>query len=107
MLLSTAGASTDRREEITPRPPRLPQNAGMPGQPSPVQACSQGLCRGPSQPAGRRGRQAGAELTLQVDGLTLVHAVVALVEAACLVGRRYLLGGSNYHPELGGGEEQI
>lgn len=50
------------------------------------------------------GPQAGAKLTLQVDGLTCARAVFALVEAACLVGRRYFLGGSNHHP--GGREGQ-
>lgn len=38
------------------------------------------------------------QLTLQVDGLTGGHAIVTLVEATCLVGSLYLLGGSNYHP---------
>lgn len=35
---------------------------------------------------------------LQLDGLTLARAVVTLVEATCLVGSLYLLGGSNHKP---------
>lgn len=33
-----------------------------------------------------------------MDGLTLARSIVTLVEATCLVGRLYLLGGSNHHP---------
>lgn len=77
-----------RGRGAVPRAPhRRPQDRGL---------TSPAVCRGGILALGPG--QGQRRLTLQGDGLTPAHAIVTLVEVACLIGSRYLLGGSNHQP---------